>query len=209
MQNTDPGRKTARNDQLQPRLVLGGVVAILAAIGIFGYFFWFDPLDMRSATSEQPIPGIEQREAVNRPTDLQQFRNDHGPWLSTDESEELRRTIGVRNLVVFGDNGLIYSVKSAEFQTSPPWVSTTRPPQIRGVEVRGSVVEIETADDNRFTFNVTQPFVLNGNLSRVFVVDRERRFWSAQVADLTFVPAEAVADPSIPANPGLTISTGR
>lgn len=206
---------TLKNKQHSPGYVFRWGVAILGtflvafiAAGIFHYYYDWPFIGTGDTTKVQPLPKLEPT-AQLAPTNLQAFMNSHGPWLSTSDSMDLRSKSGVRNLALLQENGLVYSAQSVQFSTSSPWAQETNPPQITGVKVLGTTVEMQTQKGVRYTLNASQPFMVEGNLTRVYAIDRNTKLWSAPVASLNFVSADSAIDASIPANPNLSVAIGK
>lgn len=204
-----PAPKTQSIGQLVQKLCLLVAALAVVGIGLVAFHYVYDAVftGTGNSTKEQGLPKLEPAQVLV-PTDVQKFVDSHGPWLPTSESEGLRAQTGVRNLALLKANGLAYSAKSVLFDGKSPWSASTTPPQITGVAVRGTVLEIRTQKGNTYTLNVTQPFMVEGELSRVYVVDRANKLWVASPANLNFVDAAQVADLSIPANQNLAISIG-
>ncbi|MEK7573566.1 MAG: hypothetical protein AAB531_04025 [Patescibacteria group bacterium] len=190
-------------------LVRGGiaVLAIFVIAVVALYILRNAPIDVSKETQDQPIPTIRPTSALIG-NDLQRFMDAHGPWLSATDSEALRTIAGVRNLALFRSNGLVYSVMSVEFKQDSPWIKYTPPPAILGINLEEFAVKIQTQRSTTYTLNVTQPFMLDGDLSRIYAVDAGRQLWSARIVDLNFIGADQLINPEIPANPELSLSFG-
>ena len=184
------------------------VVAAIV-VNLFHHFYDWPFAGPGNITKDQGLPKLEATQVLV-PTDLLKFMDVHGPWLSTAEAEGLKGTSGVRNLVLFRSNGVVYSAKSVAFDGKSPWSPATTPPQITGVALQGTVLQVRTQKgDNTFTLNATEPFMVEGELSRVYVIDRANKLWVAVTGNLSFVDADQVSDPSLPPNPALSTSIGK
>jgi hypothetical protein len=192
--------KTSPKDK---RFLVAIVLLFLAAV--YAYIFVWPVYGPGDLTNDQPLPSVEPVIGLV-PTDIDSFMDSHGPWLSSTESLALREQSGVRNLALLRSNGLSYSGQSVAFIGKEPWQKTSTPPQITGVELRDTGLIVKNQAGDRYTLNITQPFMLEGNLEQVFVIDRDRQLWSANVADLQFVNSETVSDAGLPVNPNLSIS---
>lgn len=205
--DTRRSRKGSLRRQIVVSLV--AIVVVAAGVGIFVYAYFVPFFGAGSSTGPQPLPTVQPTVGALIPTDVQSFKDSHGPWLSTQGALSLQSQTGVRNLALFESNGSIgYSEKSAKFDGSAPWVLASTPPELAGVTLQGTSVTIATQKGVTYTLNVTQPFILDGVLSRVYLIDATGKLWSAPTADLSFVSAKSVSDSKLGPNPGLSTSIG-
>ena len=188
-------------------IVAGVIAAAVIVAGFVIHFTVYPGFPIGGVTKEQPPPALPPTSVIT-PTELQSFQEKYGPWLTAEESRGLRETIGVRNLaLLFGNGNIAYAKKTADFSPQGPW-TVVQPPDITGVKVDGTSVELSDNRRNRFTLNVTQPFVFEGRLGKVYLVDKSGEIWSAAISALTFSEVGEAGSVAVPANPNLSISYG-
>lgn len=195
--------------KLRNRTVVVAFVILMAAVlsVLTIHLFVYPIYPIGEVTKEQQPPDLQPTQVV-APTELQRFQEAYGRWLTTQESIGLREAIGVRNFaLLFGNGNVAYAEKTTSFSPQGPWV-IARPPEITGVAVDGTSVELSDQRRNRFTLNVTQPFIFEGRLDRVYLVDKNGEIWSAAIAALTIGEVGEVDSVAIPPNPNLSMSYG-
>lgn len=207
MTNYSNGSSQKGVSQGRRLVILSGVtLALLAGMGSFALGDSLS-VDSSAPSGGDARQGVQQSSGLSG-TDLQSFIASHGPWLTTSEANLLKTEVGIRNLALIQSNGVIYSSKSVKFDGKSPWKSVSNPPQIIGVNVADTTLTVETNKGDIYTFNVTQPFMVEDNLGSIFIVDRNKKLWAAQVGLLKFEEANTLTDSGIGVNPNISTSIG-
>jgi len=182
---------------------VAGIVVVLLAFFVFAVVQ--PTFNLGDTTSPQPVQTLPTPETTLRSTEREQFMKDYGPWLSTEDALALRKTFGVRNLALVNTNGgVVYSENTFAFLGEEPW-KPMRPPEVVSLRIDETRVTFATNAGREITLNVSQPFVFEGRVEIVYLIDEQGELYGAKLDQLMPYRAAQSHDPAIAPNPDLSV----
>jgi hypothetical protein len=178
-----PGRDTPLGRPLRRLRWIVVMIAFLAAAGAATGSY------VTSHQSGPPPPVVAQRQAVrNVPpesTDLQNLRQDYGPWRQLAPSGQ-RPATGIPALLLLEDGGYFASERWTVEPGASGWQQDIGG-NVASASVTGDHADIRDADGNSYVVGINQPFIIAGNPGTVLLIDPAGTVRSMPLAQATAV----------------------
>lgn len=153
------------------------VVAVAAAIGISRYIGAHQP----GPPAAGPVQAGEPIGVPPGSTDLQNLRQDYGPW------RQLTGTTTDSPALLLLDNGAASASRRWAVPAAGPGWQPDLGGDLTSATVSGDQAAIADADDVDYTVGVGQPFVIASNPGTVLLVTRGGTVMSMSLAQATAV----------------------
>jgi hypothetical protein len=192
----EPQRSTSRRIRIPfywPQTKLGVNVATLVAfiiIVIVGVGGGLAVRTLVTTLQSGPPPGTTQQhppaqQVAPGTTDLQNLKQDWGPWNQVEPSDQRPQT-GQPALLLLEGGGYFASTKWTVSPDAQGWQQDIAG-NIDNVDVNGNHADITDADGNPYIVGINQPFIVSSNPGTVLRVDATGNVLSMSLAQATAV----------------------
>jgi hypothetical protein len=164
------------------RLATAAVLVVLAAIGgvTAAVLNSADRSGPPAGTAQQHPPAQQVQPGT---TDLQQLKQNYGPWQQLTPSDQKPQT-GQPALLLLENGGYFASQKWTVPTDASGWQQDIAG-NVNNVDVKGNFADITDADSNPYIVGIDQPFIVSSNPGTVLRIDPTGNVLSMSLAQAT------------------------
>lgn len=182
-----PRRRTPQRRRGVPWAWVGAALGVFLAAGLgVGLLSYVSSPGSgpQPVASAQPLP-VQSPPVQGGPTDLQELRQDYGPWRLLAPSGPHPQTASPALLLL--EDGLSYASERWTVAPGAPGWQPDLGGNVAAVTVNGDQAVITDADGNSYVVGISQPFVISSHPETVLLIDRAGSVRSLSLAQATAV----------------------
>lgn len=176
-----PPRSARRPINRRPLVIAAVLIALSSVGGVTAYVVASTDRSGPPAGTAQQHPPAQQVQPGT--TDLQQLKQNYGPWQQLTPSDQKPQT-GQPALLLLDGGGYFASTKWTVPAGAPGWQQDIAG-NVNNVDVKGNYADITDADSNPYIVGIDQPFIVSSNPGTVLRIDPAGSVFSMSLAQAT------------------------